>query len=225
MTEHYDERAARKAYMRKRQSAVFTITGAILAVVLVISFLFYFHIGGLGVVKEAAQKPNYGVTVPCAPKDSAGNPAKYVDNRSINVRVLNGTKFAGFAKAVADELQNRSFPTVQTDNVKTGKKDKNGNDILNTKVERTTIYFGKNAIAQAYTVNANFTDAVMVMDDRQDMLVDVVIGATFNDLVDSKSVPSSNTEINSFDGCVDANTMTNLPKAMEHTEVNPPAAQ
>ena len=28
-----------------------------------------------------------------------------------------------------------------------------------TNVERTTIYFGKNAINQAYTVAGNFTDA------------------------------------------------------------------
>ena len=37
------------------------------------------------------------------------------------------------------------------------------------------IIFGKNAINQAYTVNSNFTDATMVMDDREDMLIDVVL--------------------------------------------------
>ncbi|NEG90424.1 LytR C-terminal domain-containing protein [Bifidobacterium aerophilum] len=221
MSEHYDERQARKAYMRKRQGTVFSIAAMAMAAALVISLLFYFHVFGLGRIKTAAVKPNYGVTVPCAPKDADGNPAKYVDNNKISVRVINGTKFSGFAKAVADELSsNRNFPNVQTDNWQTG-TDKDGNAIYNTKVERTTIYFGKNAIAQAYTVKANFNDAVMIMDDRTDMLIDVVIGATFNDLIDKEDVPGSNTEITSFEGCVAADKMTNLPKAIKHTAVEP----
>lgn len=56
-----------------------------------------------------------------------------------------------------------------------------------TDVERTTIYFGKNAINQAYTLIGNFTDATMIMTAREDQLIDVVIGATFNDLQDTNS--------------------------------------
>ncbi|MBT1162262.1 LytR C-terminal domain-containing protein [Bifidobacterium sp. SO1] len=221
MSEHYDERQARKAYMRKRQGTVFSIAVTALAAALVISLLFYFHVFGLGSIKTAATKPNYGVTVPCVPKDSDGNPVKYVDNNKISVRVINGTQFAGFARAVAEELgTNRNFPNVQTGNWQTG-TDKKGNAVYNTSVERTTIYFGKNAIPEAYTVNANFNDAVMIMDDRTDMLVDVVLGATFNDLIDQKDVPSSDTEITSFAGCVAADKITNLPKAIEHDPVEP----
>lgn len=221
MTEHYDERAARKDYMRKRQGAVFSIVIMAMAVALVVSLLFYFHVFGLGRIKTAAAKPNYGVTVPCVPKDSSGNPMKYVDNNRISVRVINGTRFSGFARAVAEELSmNRNFPNVQTGNWQIG-TDKDDNPIYNDSVERTTIYFGKNAIAEAYTVKANFSDAVMIMDDRTDMLVDVVLGATFNDLIDQKDVPTSNTEISSFAGCVAADTITNLPKAITHEPAEP----
>lgn len=222
MSEHYDERAARKAYMRKRQGAVFTVVAMAMAVALVVSLLFYFHAFGLGRIKTAASKPNYGVTVPCVPKGSDGNPAKYVDNNKISIRVINGTQFGGFARAVAEELgTNRNFPNVQTDNWQIGTDKKTGDPIYNTSVERTTIYFGKNAIPEAYTVKSNFNDAVMIMDDRTDMLIDVVLGATFNDLIDQKDVPTSNTEITSFEGCVAADKITNLPKAIKHDPVEP----
>ena len=46
MTQANDERAARKQYIRRRQKVVFTITGTILTIALVISLLFFFHVGG-----------------------------------------------------------------------------------------------------------------------------------------------------------------------------------
>ena len=62
------------------------------------------------------------------------------------------------------------------------------------------IIFGKNAINQAYTVNSNFTDATMVMDDREDMLIDVVVGATFDNLQNQKKVPTAGKEIRQLRG-------------------------
>ena len=155
MTQANDERAARKEYIRRRQKTVLSIVGTIMAVAMVVSLLFFFHVGGLGNVKSAAVQPNYGQKAPCAVKEADGNKAKYVENRNITLRVLNGTKFSGFAKAVSDALQNREFNTQTPDN-------------YTKKVERTMIVFGKNAINQAYTVARNFTDAQLVMDDRQD---------------------------------------------------------
>lgn len=51
MTYQVDEREARKAYVRRRQTIVFSISGAVLAVVLVIALLFNFHVFGLGEVE------------------------------------------------------------------------------------------------------------------------------------------------------------------------------
>ena len=121
--------------------------------------------GGLGITATSEVKPNYGVRVPCSTKDANGKNQTYSNYANVKVRVLNGTKFVGFAKAVSTALSNRQFKVTGWDNYK-GKK-----------VERTTIYFGKNAINEAYTLNTNFTDAVMVMDDRDDKLIDVVLGA------------------------------------------------
>lgn len=208
MTQAYDERAERKAYILRRQKIVFTIVGAIMAIAMVVSLLFFFHVGGLGDVKSATVEPNYGKQAPCATKDSSDGKAKYVENRNITVRVLNGTKFSGFATAVSDALQNREF-NVQTPGT-----------YQTSKVERTMIVYGKNAINQAYTVNSNFTDAEMVMDDREDQLIDVVIGATFDTLKDTKKVPAAGSEITNIEGCVAADKMTNLQKAPEHDAVS-----
>ena len=104
-------------------------------------------------------------------------------------------------------MSNRQFKVTGWDNYK-GKK-----------VERTTIYFGKNAINEAYTLNTNFTDAVMVMDDRDDKLIDVVLGASFNDLANKDSLPSGDTAIENFEGCVPVQSMGTLPKALDHEKV------
>ena len=152
-------------------------------------------------------QPNYGTVAPCAPKDKDGNPVTYVSSEKISLRVQNGTKFAGLAKAVGEALDNRHFVVGTV------------TSYSSENISRTIIYFGKNAIAEAYSVASNFTDARMVMDDRSDKLIDVVIGATFNDLVAEKKVPAAGSQIASISGCQDASSMKNLPKAIKHDSV------
>lgn len=180
------------------QTIVFSISGAVLAVVLVIALLFNFHVFGLGEVETPASQPNYGNAAPCAVKDSSGK-AQYVSNASVGIRVMNGTSHGQFAKAVGEALANRGFSVQKIDNYSS------------TDVERTTIYFGKNAINQAYTLIGNFTDATMIMTAREDQLIDVVIGATFNDLQDTNSSPQSGKTITNIEGCKAADSMTKLP--------------
>lgn len=204
MTQQIDERQARKAYVRRRQTIVFSISGAVLAIALMVAVLFNFHVFGLGWVATQSAAPNYGNTAPCAVKGDDGK-AKYQANGSIGVRVLNGTEHSQFAKAVSDALAARGFAMQSADNYSS------------TNVERTTIYFGKNAVNQAYTLAGNFTNATMVMTAREDQLIDVVLGATFNDLKAAKSSPQEGKEIVNIEGCVAADKMTNLPADSNHT--------
>ncbi|MBT1174376.1 LytR C-terminal domain-containing protein [Bifidobacterium sp. LC6] len=203
MPQQIDERQARKRYIRHRQTIVFSISGAVLAVAMVIALLFNFHVGGLGLIATSAASPNYGNPAPCAVKGDDGK-AKYVNNNSVGVRVLNGTSHAQFAAAVSDALGVRGFDMQQTGNYSS------------TNVERTTIYFGKNAVNQAYTVAGNFTDATMVMTAREDQLIDVVLGATFNNLKDEKQSPQEGKEITSIEGCKAVASMTKLPADTKH---------
>lgn len=205
-----DEREARKAYVRRKQTIVFSISGAVMAVVFVIALLFNMHVFGLGLVSTPVAEPNYGNTAPCAVKGEDGK-AKYVANGSVGVRVRNGTNRSQFAKAVSEALANRGFTITVVDSYSS------------TTVERTTIYFGKNAINQAYTLAGNFTDATMVMTAREDQLIDVVLGATFSDLKELSSSPQEGKEITEISNCVAADSMTNLPADDEHDVY--PAAQ
>ena len=211
MAEEYDEREARKAYVRRRQKIVFSITGAILVVVLIVASLFY--TGVIQVDQQAKQvtKPNYGVAVPCAAKNEDGTAMKWAENNSVILRVRNGTKFTGLGAAAGEALKDRQFDVRTVDTY-----------TVSSKVERTTIYFGVNAINPAYTVTEYIPDAVLVMDDRQDRLVDVVIGATFNNLNSEKEVKKHGDTIKDFEGCktVDAMQKAGLKKADQHTEIN-----
>lgn len=207
MTEAFDEQARRKAYVRRRQTLVFTVVAITLAATLIVASMFAFHIFGWGKRNTPATKPNYGVSAPCAPQGQDGSQPAYANNASISIRVLNGTTFSGFARAVGEALQNRNFNVTSVGN---------NNASL---TERTTIVFGRNAIPEAYTLAGNFTDAILRMDDRQDKLIDVVLGASFENLRDKKDAPAAGGRIADIKGCVAADQMKNLPKAPEHTAV------
>lgn len=210
MAEEYDERQARKAYVRRRQQIVFSITGAILVVVLIVASLFYTGVVGVTPSAKKASEPNYGTPVPCAAKNEDGSAMKWSDNNSVILRVLNGTDGRGLAGAVGEALKDRQFDVRTVAN------------FSSAKVTRTTIYFGVNAINPAYTVKEYLPDAVLVMDDRQDRLVDVVIGATFSDLTPESEVKKHGDTIKDFEGCKPAADMqkAGLPKAIDHPETN-----
>ncbi len=206
MTQEYDERIARKAFISQRKRSVLTVVSAGLAVAFVLALLVQFHVFGINSIAAPKDNPNYGVTAPCAVRSKDYAKTTYLDNRAIKIRVLNGTKFRGFARAVGEALNARGFNLTEVNN----------NKVNN--VKRTTIYFGKNAINEAYTVNSNFVDAVMRMDDRQDKLIDIVLGSTFNNLRPKVDVPAAGASIKEIPGCVKADSMKKLPKAPAHKE-------
>ena len=210
MAEQYDEREARKAYVRRRQRTVFTIIGAILVVALVMSLLVSFGVIKVDQQARAQSEPNYGVAVPCAAKNEDGSAMDWSNNATVPVEVLNGTDSRGLASAVSEALKNNQFNVVRVD------------DFTTKNVKRTTIYFGVNAINPAYTLNQYFTDAVMKMDDRQDRTVDVVIGASFSDLKSEKEVKKQGSKIIDVEGCKATADMqkAGLPKAFDHKEIN-----
>lgn len=217
--EQYDERAARKVFVRNRQKLVFSIAVAVLTVAMVVALLvFYGVIGKQDRVEEA--KPNFGVAAPCLPDGFDG---KRIDPAQITIRTSNATKYNGLARAVQDELVNRGY-TPQDKSVfdyyrlvNPQAEVKSENVIV---LPRTTIYFGANAIPEAYTLGSLFTDATLQMDDRQDKLIDVVIGTSFYNLKNKSDASiSDDAPLANITGCLTASSMQNLPKALGHTAV------
>lgn len=203
----YDEREARKTFVRNRQRLVFSIAIIVLVVATVVSLLTFY--GVIGSSKRKAQTaPNYGITAPCLPAtvDGVAYDGTRVDPSQITVRVLNGTSQFGLAGAVRDELKNRGFNTQAVDD-------------LGRSLDRTTIYFGKDAIPEAYTMGSLFNDAILQMDARTDKNIDVVIGASFKDLKDESDPSiSDDSKLASIEGCVDADQMTDVPATLELTK-------
>lgn len=186
---------------------VITVSICFLAVCVVLATLTL-----LGVFKSEKEKvvadasTNYGVTAPCAAKDSTA-----ADYASITVRILNGTTKSGLARALGQALEYRGF-------VLQGVSDYSKNNTT-----RTEIRFGSSAVAEAYTVYAQFNDAILRMDNRTDKLIDVIVGETFDDLNDEDQISvTSGAKLTSLNGCVDAKKLAaskDLPAAIKHTEV------
>lgn len=202
MAQAPNEREARRQYVRQRQIRVFSVTIAILAIAVLVSAVFLAHPFGLGIKSTAADQPNYGVTAPCPATDADGNQSTYIDHRAVVVNVYNATDSSGLAQAVGNALINRSFDVDTIGNYpKT--------------LNRTTIFFGKGGINQAYTVASTFNDAILQMDNRDaaSTTVDVAVGASFNNLRPAKNVPAAGAPIEAVEGCKAADSMTNLPQA------------
>lgn len=204
MAQGYDERQARKEYMYEKKKAVLTFVASGLAVVFVIALAVQYHLFDINAPKTAQNNPNFGIAAPCPTKDKENPKGAYSDPRMINIRVLNGTKYRGFAHAVGEALRNRGFNVSEIGNHNS------------SRVKRTIIYFGKNAINIAYSVQTHFTDAILQLDDRTDKLVDIVLGSSFNNLRPKTDVPAAGATIQAISTCKPADTFKTLPKAMKH---------
>ncbi len=195
-----NEREARKLYVHGRHRMVFTVVFSVLALILAVSIPT--AMGLFDQTSETEAEPNYGVVAPCV---ATGTTA--IDANKITVRVLNATDKSGLAAAVATELQSRGF-NVQ------------GSDNYSETMDRSEIRFGKNTVAEGYTVLGNFNDAILRMDDRDDMLIDVIIGKSFYDLLDEDQVTTlPGSELQSLKNCAAADSVPDVPAAIDHDPV------
>jgi hypothetical protein len=143
-----------------------------------------FIAGGI-VVATAIHRDSQANPVVVAACASGQVPAKtrMPDSRGdVTINVYNGTKTAGLAENVADELKFRGYKID-----KVGTAPKQSNDIAD-------IAYGPQAIGAAYLVSANFLvdQAVMNFDiKRKDAEVDVTIGTQFEQLATTTEVNQS----------------------------------
>jgi hypothetical protein len=170
----------------------------------VVTFLCIFLVvlfGGVSVFFSKSDNANSAQTTYQLPCLSSGQ--KAVAASSVTIRVLNGTSLSGLGTAVSQSLQIRGFTNVPPVNSST--------------TDSTEIHFGLNAVPQAYTLAGNFLDPVLIVDDRKDGLIDVVVGRAFTDLQDKYLVTTMDTsqELKQPSKCVAlADVHTNV--ALEH---------
>lgn len=166
--------------MHERQAVVFGLLVAFLAIT---------GIGALAVYSGAVEPPFdrtfsspkvddaiADAKAPCLPEGTL--PIPFSD---VQVRIFNASGKGGMAAANEQILESRGFTVTLVGDLQTpaGKSTTQGS---------TQISFGATGVAQAYTLAAHYQDAVLVLDDRADASVDVVLGENFVNLVDEELV-------------------------------------
>jgi hypothetical protein len=190
--------------MHERQAVVFG---------LLVAFITITGIGALAIYTGAVEPPFdrqfsspkvdgeiADVKAPCLPEGTL--PVPYDD---VQVRVFNATGKGGLGAANEQVLKNRGFTIALVGNLQTpaGKA---------TTQHSTQISFGTAGIAQAYTLAAHYKDPVLVLDDRADATVDLVLGKNFVNLVDEELVTIDPTvPLTNPKDCVAAETITPKP--------------
>ncbi len=155
-----------RRHRRERQVVVF---GLLLIVIAAIS------VGAAAVYRGEAEGPfnasfvtsledyQSTITLACPPANTAP-----LDASEVAVRVMNGTSTNGLATDVKNTLEGRGFTMLGATN---WSRSYDG-------VVR--IMFGPNGIAQAYTLALHFTDAKLVLDNREGSTVDLVVGEEYD---------------------------------------------
>lgn len=123
---------------------------------------------------------------PCPPEDTV--PPTY---DTIEVSVYNASGRVGLAGQTADELAERGFVVLGTDNYPIS---------IETAAR---ISFGEAGIAAAYTLAAQMSSVALIMDTREDATVDLVLGADFIGLLDpSLILLDPSVPLVGADGCI-----------------------
>ena len=187
--------------MHERQAVIFG---------LLVAFLVITGIGALAVYTGAVDAPvNKGFTTiqvdgelaaVKSPRQPEGTlPVAYAD---VQVRVFNGTGKGGLGAANQEILTNRGFTVVLLGDL----EDTAGKNITQ---DATQISYGLAGVAQAYTLAAHYPSPILVLDDRADATVDVVLGKNFENLVDEELVGLDGAvPLESRKDCVAVETLT-----------------
>ena len=180
-------RSVRRRRMQERQAVIFGILIVLLAAA---------GLAGVGVYTEAISLPfnqdftykkvavDKQVPAPCLPTDTLPVAAS-----KIEVTVLNASKRSGLAAVVAKKLEDRKFVVAETNNAKEPRA-------------TVAIQFGVGGVAQGYTLAAHFPNAALILDEREDATVDLLIGENFTDLLAADTVPlEAETPMLTREGC------------------------
>lgn len=217
-TPGYDQaRVERRRREHERQAVVFGVLIAFLAVCGIFALAVY-----SGAISSPFNRPftTVGVTaqksypVPCLPEVSGqpdgALPVSYTD---IRVRLLNASGESGLASAHETVLADRGFVIMGTGNVK-------------SLLQESEIRFGKNGIVQAYTLAAQFPKMRMVLDQRGDPSIDLLIGENFDPPLDVEDVElAADQPLRNAEGCAPVDEITPEKRILPVKEGEPDEVQ
>ncbi|MCG2797394.1 MAG: LytR C-terminal domain-containing protein [Cellulomonas sp.] len=196
-------RAQRRRAMHERQTVVFGVILAVMAVAGVVGAAVFTGTTNLPFFSRGfstASPEATSVAVPCLPEGTLPVPAG-----QITVNVLNGAGRVGLAGLTGASLTARGFVVALTENY------------TSTVTDTAVVIFGSSGIAQAYTLAAHVSGATLKFDaTRTDATVDLVLGTAFSDLVATDQVGlDPSTPLTSPTGCVAVETLlaTSSPAA------------
>jgi hypothetical protein len=163
----------RKAVRRHRRERQVLVFGILLIAIAAISFLALSVYRGniTGPFNAAFVTPQADFTsdiaLVCPPNGSLPLPPN-----EVAVRVLNGTETPGLAATTLSDLEGRGFVSLGATN-------------WSREYEATArIMFGESGVVKAYTLALQFPDSELVLDDRKNATVDVVLGSEFTSIVE-----------------------------------------
>ena len=160
--------------MHERQAVIFGVLLAALAVAGLGAAAVY--TGTLGVPSLSrgfsSPAPAAGVTAPPCPPEGAA-PVPYAQ---VTVNVFNGAKVLGLAAQTATALTSRGFVVATTANSS------------ETVTGTARIRFGAAGVAAAYTLAAQLSTAVLVLDARADATVDITVGTGYTGLIAADAI-------------------------------------
>ncbi|WP_169166669.1 LytR C-terminal domain-containing protein [Cellulomonas taurus] len=167
-------RQRRRRHVRERQAVIFGVMLGAMAVSAFGAAAVYTGNLSLPFLSHAISSPAptglAAANSPCPPEGAL--PVPYAE---VTVNVFNGTNRPGLAGETSTSLSGRGFVIGVQGNA--SDRGYTGND------STAVIEFGSQGAAQAYTVAAQFDSPRLVLDDRQDASVDVVVGTAYNALV------------------------------------------
>lgn len=188
-------RQLRLRHKRERQTVVFGVLVAAMAVAALLAVAIYNGtISGPFAVPFASASVSADTvsTPPCLVNESA----KPVAYKKIKLNVYNASDHKGLAATAASALEQRGFQVLSTGN-------------STAAVSGVRISFGEKGISRAYTLKAHFADAVLYYDARTTATLDVTLGQNYDGLVDEDTVAlDPSTPLENLPGCVPADQLT-----------------
>lgn len=188
-------RERRRHHIHERQAAVFGVLIAGLVVV---------GVGAVGVMSGAISSPldrpiqsptladdQLTTATPCLPGKT--RPVSYA---KIKVEVYNASDHRGIAKAAAETLGQRGFDVTKVGN-------------STAQVIAPRIVTGPAGIEEAYTLRAHVPHAKIVLSDRKDSTVQLILGSGFTSFTPADKVSlSPKKAMSNVHGCVKAKSVT-----------------